>query len=188
MQLNPICGLRRAAGVALLLLLVCPSGATAQKKSAEPTAPGAQDEAEFKGDLTTLLLSSPRPGNAAVHRNDPDVLLREPLRNLLTDPGHFRVFSFSLDNPVIKEAIKQRLLDASEFAEPLKTEALEHAARVMGARYILVYHSALDKNGMKTDMRFLEAAGPQDWTTAFANQVTIDAKIGKRRLKPEEMA
>src|SRR5579871_200198 len=184
-QLSSLC--RAMALAAALTLGVCLG---IQGANAQNTPPSSLKDAvrDPMGGLTDLLYAQIRPANAPLKRNDPSAVVKEQLRALLEDGGHFSVTTVSLTQSRIKQALTNHTLDTSDLSEPYKPEALQRIARVLGIRYILTFQTTTEKNNLLTEIRYLESVGATEWRTVLSNRFETLPNVGKRRLKPEEMA
>jgi tetratricopeptide (TPR) repeat protein len=173
------------AAVGLGLCLALPLPGFAQAAAPQTSQPQAGPTAA--GDLPFLLLVIQRPANAPVRRDDPNTLLKETLSTTLTNSGRFQVITCSPTLPLIKRAILEHSISASDLIEPIKQEALQRLAHTIGASTILTVAATLDKSAMKTDVRLQQSMGQQDWQVVFADQMTTETTLGKRHLKTEEV-
>ena len=79
-------------------------------------------------------------------------------------------------------------LDTADLAEPLKPACLHKIARIFGVRRIISFHSTVDKTGVKTEFSVEDIAAQDTWRTSSSNQFRTDWTVGRRKLKPEEIA
>ena len=150
--------------------------------------PAAAQTSPKSPETTIILIAEHRTEAEAAKRDFLNSYIREDLHSVFSDSGQYAVITFSPDQPQLKRAILTHVLDVADFAEPLKPESLHKIAGVIGARNILVFHAVHDKLGIKNSVIFEEIAAQDTWRTSITNEFHTEAVIGKRKLKPEEMA
>ena len=94
--------------------------------------------------------------------------------------------------PSIRRALLEHAIAATDLVEPIKPEATQKLAQLLGARYILMVSAAFDGAGIKTDTRLMENAGGGDmsqetWITPRSAPIIVDAQMGKLRLKNDQL-
>ena len=167
-------------------------GAKTQAAPVTPpqTAPAALTP-EQMSDLPLLLLVVQRPANTPARRDDINTSLSLMLRSSLRESRKFQVVLYSPEQPSIRRALLEHSIAASELVEPIPVTSLQKLAHLIGARYVLVVSSVLDKAGIKTGVRLQEDMGldgsPESWITPHSEPVSVDAQFGKLRLKTDQM-
>ena len=159
--------------------------------AAAPQIEPATQTPEPASDLPTLLLMVQRPAGVPARRDDINTALSLMLRSSLRESRKFQVILYSPDQPSIRRALLEHSIAATELVEPIPAASLQKLAHLIGARYVLVISSALDKAGIKTDVRLQENMGldgsSESWITPHAEPVSVDAQFGKLRLKTDQM-
>jgi hypothetical protein len=162
-----------------MLLALCTSAPRVQAQ----TANAGQDNSS----LPVLLLVLQRPAGASAQRDDLNTTLKTTLREALTASGRYQVHSFLPGESVIKRALNEHVIAVDDLVEPYKPEALQRIAKAVGARFILTFYATLDRNEMRTDMRYHENPNVSDWLVRVDDHITIPATMGRKHLKPGDM-
>ncbi len=163
---------------------------------AAPATPAASIAADSQtpeqiAELPLLLLVVQRPVGAPARRDDANAALSLMLRSSLRESRKFQVVLYSPEQPSIRRALLEHSIAAADLVEPIKTESLQKLAHLIGARYVLIINSNLDKAGLKTDVRLQEDMGldgsPESWITPHSEPIAVDAQFGTLRLKTDQM-
>ena len=153
--------------------------------SAPSTSPASVE------NLPLLLLVVQRPQGTPARPNDANASLSLMLRSTLRESRRYQVVLYSADHPSIRRALLEHAIAATDLVEPIKPEAMQKLAQILGARYILMVSAALDKVGMKTDTRLMQDMGPdmgqETWITPRSEPIIVDAQFGKLRLKNDQL-
>ncbi len=137
--------------------------------------------------LPILLLVVQRPVGTPAKRDDVNSALSLMLRTSVRESRKYQVILYSPDHPSIRRALLEHAITASELAEPIAPASLQKLAGIIGARSILMVSSDMDKASLKTEARLMQDAGSEQWITPLSQPFTIDAQIGKMRLKNDQM-
>ena len=137
--------------------------------------------------LPILLLVVQRPLGTPAKRDDVNSALSLMLRTSVRESRKYQVILYSPDHPSIRRALLEHAIAASELVEPIAPASLQKLAGIIGAHSILMVSSDMDKASLKTDARLMQDAGSEQWITPLSQPFTIDAQIGKMRLKNEQM-
>ena len=133
-------------------------------------------------NLPLLLLVVQRPQGTPARPNDANASLSLMLRSTLRESRRYQVVLYSADHPSIRRALLEHAIAATDLVEPIKPEAMQKLAQILGARYILMVSAALDKVGMKTDTRLMQDMGPdmgqETWITPRSEPIIVDAQFG----------
>lgn len=173
-------------GIGLLLALAPLPGKAQTGDSSAPANPAGKQAAQE--ELPAILLIEHRPNSTPAHRNDPNLSVQTALQAILTDSNKFTVWTYSPYLTLLKTGILRHELDASDLDEPIKPASIHRIASVLGARSILIFYTVSEKDGIRTDVSYEELVAQQTWRTVLSNQFHTGPSVGKRRLKPEEMA
>jgi tetratricopeptide (TPR) repeat protein len=141
--------------------------------------------------LPLLLLVVQRPQGMPARQNDINASLSMMLRSTLRESRHYQVILYSADHPSIRRALLEHAIAATDLVEPIKPESMQKLAQLLGARYILMVSTALDKVGLKTDTRLMQDTGQdmdrETWITPRSEPIIVDAQFGKLRLKNDQL-
>ena len=140
-----------------------------------------------KENLPILLLVMESPAGTKT-KDDLNIAIKETLRDAINDSKQYSLHFFLPNESLIKRALRERQLSAEDLLEPYKQDGLERVAKVIGAQYVLVFHSVAGKTTVTTRFRMLENANPDIWTSKMDNQAETPWVFGKKRLKPEDIA
>ncbi len=138
-------------------------------------------------ELPLLLLVVQRPQGTPAKKDDMNTALSLMLRASVRESRKYQVILYSAEHPSIRRVLLEHAIAASELAEPIAPEALQKLAKLIGAHDILMVSSALEKSGLRTDVRLMTDAGADTWITPLAQPFIVDAQLGKLRLKNEQM-
>ena len=141
--------------------------------------------------LPLLLLVVQRPQGVPARQNDINASLSLMLRSTLRESRRYQVILYSADHPRIRRALLEHAIAATDLVEPIKPEAMQKLAQLLGARYVLMVSAALDKVGLKTDTRLMQDMGQdmdqETWITPRSEPIIVDAQFGKLRLKNDQL-
>lgn len=167
------------------------SGAVVPPSTPAASATDAAQTPEQIAELPLLLLVVQRPVGAPARRDDANAALSLMLRSSLRESRKFQVVLYSPEQPSIRRALLEHSIAATDLVEPIKAESLQKLAHLIGAKYVLIISSNLDKAGLKTDVRLQEDMGldgsPESWITPHSEPIAVDAQFGTLRLKTDQM-
>jgi tetratricopeptide (TPR) repeat protein len=176
------------AVLCLLPLRGTAQDAGTQATSPPPSAAQAENGDAARDDIPLVMLVLQRPaGMPAAKKDDLNTALLEMLRATIRASGRYHAMTFAPDQPSVKRAMLEHQIAAADLVEPVKPETLRNVARIVGARQILTFGATLDKTAMKTDLQYQDAVGLQEWRILSAEQISVPAAVGKRRLKQNEL-
>lgn len=156
-------------------------------EASTPTPSTLNPQPSTPDGLPILLLVVQRPLGTPAKRDDINSALSLMLRASVRESRKYQVILYSPDHPSIRRALLEHAIAASELAEPIAPAPLQKLAGIIGAHSILMVSSTMDKASLNTDVRLMQDAGSEAWITPLAQPFTIDAQIGKMRLKNEQM-
>ncbi len=139
-------------------------------------------------DLPMLLLVQERPTAATPQLADLNLRIKTTLRESITASGRFQVHTFLPGDSVIKRALNEHLIAADDLAEPHKVAGLQRIAKAIGARFILEFGTSLDRVEARTEMKFLDNPNRADWLVRAEERLTVPLTIGRKRLRPDDIA
>lgn len=140
-----------------------------------------------KENLPILLLVMDVPAGTK-SKDDLNIAVKETLRDAINNSKQYSVHLFLPNESLIKRALRERQLSAEDLIEPFKQDGLERVAKVIGAQYVLVFHSDAGKTTVTTKFRMLENANPDIWTSKLDSLAETPWVFGKKRLKSEDIA
>ena len=161
-----------------------------QKTAAGSPTPDTQRptfDSSTSAELPILLLVVQRPAGTPAKREEINSALSLMLRTSVRESRKYQVILYSPDHPSIRRALLEHSIAASELVEPIPPTNLQKLAHLINVHSILTVSSVMEKTLLRTDVRLMQDAGGDSWITPLSQPFTIDAQIGKMRLKQEQM-
>jgi tetratricopeptide (TPR) repeat protein len=174
-QLRTTRSLTSAFALACTGALLFPQHAHAQAASADQDGP--------------IILIAERRTSAAAGKKDPlNSGMRGTLNTVFSNSGKFQlVYTFTPFMPVLNQAVRNHLLQASDLEEPLKPASVHKIAKVLGATTILLFHSVQEKADIHTEVLIEESAGVDSWRSVVSNQFRTPLTVAHKKLTLDEI-
>ncbi len=169
---------------AVLAAGVSPAPACAQQKASSLII----DSESAATEKTVLLFVLQHDAKSPVAKEDMDSRMLATLHDAMLQTGRFQIVTYSPDHPVVKRALHEHTLATVDLIEPISQETLHTIAGLLGARDILTLGVHRDKQDLVTEFSLQHSTGLRAWATVSSDRLRTATEIGRRRLKPNELA
>ena len=178
---------RLPMALGLTCLLLAASGVVLAQQADAGVAGQSAGGAEARGELPRVLFLLQRPAGTIARHDDPTTQLSATLREALGASNRYNIILYSPEQPSVKRALLEHTLPVSDLVEPIRPDALQRVARAIGARYAMTLKPTFDKDGIKVNLRYDEDLNGETWRNTLSEEITFDAVVGKRHLKPTDL-
>ncbi len=98
----------------------------------------------------------------------------------LRENGRFDPIIYRSNLTAIRDAVNARTLTPSDVTEPIRKEAAQRIARVLGTTHLLIITGRLTKDGVAGSAEMDQLVGQQNWTMLFSEGLGAYRGKGKK--------